>query len=264
MRSSHVVRRGRVGPRVLLVHGFPLDARLWKGQLDGLAEIAQLAAVDLPGFGRSDAPSPLPEALTMDALARGVLETADGLGWPTFVLGGLSMGGYVVLATLRLARARVAGLLLANTRAGADPPGRVEFRRRDAADVLAGGLGDRPTTQAKSLLSPQTHIDLPDVVTLVRDMVADASPAVYAAAQRGMALRPDSTAELAAIDVPTLCVTGADDAVMPPDDTRAMAAAIRESELLVAEHAGHLAPLERAAVVNEAMRRLFDRVEPRR
>ena len=264
MRASSskccVVTRGRVGPRVLLVHGFPLDARMWGAQLDALGDMAQLAAIDLPGFGQSAAPSPLPEALTMDTLAHAVLETADTLGWPTFVLGGLSMGGYVVFATLRLARARIGGVLLANTRAGADPPGRLEFRRRDAADVLAQGLGDRPAAQAKNLLSPQTHIDLPDVVTLVKDMVAGSSPATYAAAQRGMALRPDSTDELIAIDVPTLCVTGADDAVMSPDDTRAMADRIPGAELLVVEHAGHLAPLERPEPVNEALRRLLNRI----
>lgn len=238
------------------MHGFPLDRRQWRAQA---AEPA-VASFDLPGFGSAPPPDPLPEVLTMDALAGAVLAEADRLGFPRFVLGGLSMGGYVALAVLRRARERVAGLILSNTRAEADPPGRVEFRRRDAAEVLASGLGDRPATQAKTLLSPRTHAGAPELVRLVEDMVGAAAPAVYAAAQRGMAARPDATGELGAIDVPTLCLAGADDGVTPAEGMRTMAAAIRGAELVVLADAGHLAPLERPDEANAAIRRLRARV----
>ena len=59
-----------------------------------------------------------------------------------------------------------------------------------------------------------------------------------------MAARPDSTAVLAAADVPVLVVVGEHDTVTPPDEARAMAAAVPGAELVQLPEAGHLSPAE--------------------
>src|SRR5207302_83493 len=56
--------------------------------------------------------------------------------------------------------------------------------------------------------------------------------------------RPDSTATLRAVRVPTLIVVGEDDAVSPPAAAQAMAALIPGAQCHVIPAAGHLAPLE--------------------
>src|SRR5437588_197293 len=56
--------------------------------------------------------------------------------------------------------------------------------------------------------------------------------------------RPDSTATLRAVRVPTLIVVGQDDQVSPPDAAHAMAALIPGARCHLIPAAGHLAPLE--------------------
>ena len=56
--------------------------------------------------------------------------------------------------------------------------------------------------------------------------------------------RPDSTATLRAVRVPTLIVVGQDDEVAPPAAAQAMAALIPGAQCHVIPAAGHLAPLE--------------------
>jgi 3-oxoadipate enol-lactonase len=69
-----------------------------------------------------------------------------------------------------------------------------------------------------------------------------------------MAERPDSTPMLGTIDLPTLVVGGAEDALTPPDELRTLAAAIPGSRLELLEHGGHLSPLERPAAFNHVVR----------
>jgi pimeloyl-ACP methyl ester carboxylesterase len=59
-----------------------------------------------------------------------------------------------------------------------------------------------------------------------------------------MAERPDSVPDLATIDVPTLVITGAEDRLIPPDVTAAIAEGVPGAELLRIEDAGHLSNLE--------------------
>src|SRR6185437_8971200 len=118
--SFHYEETGAAtGLPVILLHAFPLRGAMWQAQAQALADEVGCRVIvpDLRGFGASDAPvGPYP----MDLQARDVLALADHLNLPTFVLGGLSMGGYIAFAVLRLAADRLRGLVLADTRAGAD------------------------------------------------------------------------------------------------------------------------------------------------
>ena len=97
---------------LLLIHAFPLDARMWGGQMGGDHTVAP----DLPGFGATAMPDA--GVLTMASAAARCLEELDAAGLNRAVVCGLSMGGYVAFELLRTAPERIAGLVLANTRAG--------------------------------------------------------------------------------------------------------------------------------------------------
>ena len=106
------------GIPLFLIHGYPLSRALWEPQTAGLADVARVLALDLRGHGGSD---PGPGPYSMSVLAddcRGFLD-ALGIARPV-VLGGLSMGGYVAFEFYRKYPQRIAGLILAATRAGAD------------------------------------------------------------------------------------------------------------------------------------------------
>src|SRR5206468_3138322 len=96
------------GPVVVLLHGFPLNRSMWRGQFGGVGATYRVIAPDLRGHGASDAPAGV---YTMDAMADDVIETLDALGLTEpVVLGGLSMGGYVALSAVALRPERFRGL----------------------------------------------------------------------------------------------------------------------------------------------------------
>jgi len=218
---------------LLLVHAFPVDAQMWAGQLGGPHTIAP----DLPGFGGS---APAEDGvMTMEAGARRCLDALDAAGLDDAVVCGLSMGGYVAFELWRRAPERVAGLVLANTRAGADTPEAAEARRTLAARLRTEGnvlVGSPPP-----LLSDDASVDLWETV---RGWIEDQPAEAIAAAALGMAERPDSTPDLETIGVPTLVITSDRDTLIPADVTSPMADLIPGAWLAVLPGAGHLSNVE--------------------
>ncbi len=222
---------------LLLIHAFPLDARMWEPQLSAFGQALPVVTPHLPGFGGTP---PAGEVMTMAAGAERCLEELDRAGVDRAVVCGLSMGGYVAFELWRRARERFAGLVLANTRAAADTEEGVAARRALAERLRSEGsafLVENPP----ALLSESPTVELRG---FVRGLIADQTADAIAAATLGMAERPDSTEDLAGIDVPTLVVTSSADALIPADVSSPMASQIPGAILAVIQGAGHLTNLE--------------------
>lgn len=244
------------GPAVVLLHAFPMDSALWAGQRRALAAAGyRVVAVDLPGFGGSAAPIEPP---SLDVMADEVADLMDQLGLAEAVVGGLSMGGYVVMALLRRHPGRLRGLVLADTKASADPPEAAANRLRVAADVeSAGSTAALAEAMIPNLLGTTTRASRPAVVDTVRRWIGAQPAAGVAWAQRAMAARPDSSADLAGFGRPVLVIVGEQDTISPLADAQAMAAAARSggSPVTVAEiaGAGHLSAIEDPDAVSRAL-----------
>ena len=173
----------------------------------------------------------------------------DELGIDRAIVGGVSMGGYVAMAVLRRHPERVAGLVLVDTRSGADDAAALD-RRRAAAERADDGDIATGADAIAPLIADGT-------ATAVRDRLAQIAGGVPAAtvgwAQRAMAARPDSTEVLAATGVPVLVVVGEHDAITPPAAARQMAAAAPEAELVELPGVGHLSPAEDPAGFADAV-----------
>lgn len=245
------------GTPLLLVHGFPLDHTMWAEQIDAMAPHARVIAPDLRGFGRSR----LGEnagTITMEQFADDLAAMLDALDVrQPIVLCGLSMGGYIALQFWRKYAARLRGLILCDTRAAADPPEGAAARRAMAERVLSEGPEPQIEAMLPRVLGETTARLHPHLVDGVRRVMMSASAAAIAAAQRGMAERPDMTAALAQIACPTLVLVGREDASSPPAEMRGMASAIPGSRFVEIPSAGHLSPLENPAGVNAAMLEWF-------
>lgn len=234
---------------------------MWQSQLDGLpgpdGRAARVFAPDLPGFG---ATAPSGAAPSLDVPADAVAGMLDAAGIGRAVVGGLSMGGYVALAFARRHPERLAGLLLADTKASADTEPARANRERIAAAVLARD-SVRLLAEEKlesTLLGPAAS---PELVAHVRELIAEAAPAGVAWAQRAMAARGDSFDVLAGLRVPAAVLVGAEDALTPPADARAMFRALPDARLTVIPGVGHLSALEDPAAFDAAVRALLRRVE---
>src|SRR6185295_1082212 len=94
------------GPALLLIPGFPLDARIWRNQLEKLPLNLRLFAPDLRGHGHSPLP---PGPCGIDDYARDLLTLMNEQKVDRFYAAGHSMGGYIVFAMLRMAPQRILG-----------------------------------------------------------------------------------------------------------------------------------------------------------
>src|SRR5690606_8959231 len=107
-----------------------------------------------------------------------------------------------------------------------------------------GGSTAVAESMIDSLLAPGTRARCPEVEADVRTMMLRASVDGIVGAIEAMMQRPDSTPTLGTIDAPTVVITGAEDAIAPVPEARAMAESIRGSVFEVIPEAGHLSNLE--------------------
>jgi pimeloyl-ACP methyl ester carboxylesterase len=240
------------GPVVVLLHGFPFDRSMWAGQTEAIGDLYRVIAPDLRGHGETAAPEGI---YTMDAMADDVMELLDALQLhEPVVLGGLSMGGYIALSAVLRYPARFRGLMLFDTRATADTPEAAKAREQLARRVEeTGSVVEVIEGLVQKLFSPLTRSQHAERMEIILDVMNRMVPRAAASALRGMAARPDRTAALAQITVPTLVIVGEDDVVTPPADARQLAAGLPDARLIVIPNAGHVSPVERPDEVNRAI-----------
>ena len=237
------------GDPIVFVHGFPHRRSLWAPQVGALVDRARCITVDLRGFGESAAGG----TVTMDAYADDVVRLLDQRKVERSVICGLSMGGYVAFAIWRRHPDRVRGMVLMDTKAGADNPEAIA-RRKDMI-TLARERGSAAVADAMiaGMVGKSTREKCPEVVDAVHRMLESAPVDGIIGALEAMMTRPDSTPTLATIDVPTLILVGDEDALTPPKESQIMHEAIRGSRLEVIPSAGHVSNLERPATVNHVL-----------
>ena len=251
---------GAAGPPVLvLLHAFPLDSRMWDPQLSVPPPGWAVLAPDFQGFGGSALDPWAETAPSIDDYAADVLTVLDDLGAARAVFAGLSMGGYVAFALLRRAPGRVAGLVLAATRAAADDAGARAGRAATLATLGRDGIGAIAAAMLPRLLAPPTLAGRPDLAARVTFILESADPRAVDAAVRRLRDRPDSSSLLPGIACPTLVVVGGDDVLTPPGEVEAMAARIPGARFELIAGAGHLVNLESPDAFSAALARFCAR-----
>ncbi len=239
------------GRPVVLIHGFPMDHSIWAQQVQSLAPHGRVITPDLRGFGRS---SVTPGKVTVQQWADDLAAMLDALKiTEPIVLGGLSMGGYVAFRFFEAHRARLAGLILCDTKAAADAPQAAAGRLETAQRLEREGTQFLADTMLSRLLAPATLESKAEVVDHLRQIILAGDPLGYAAASRGLAERPDFTPLLPRIDCPTLLVVGRQDAISTVAEMKAMDRAIPTSRIVEIDGAGHVSPLEAPEEVTAAM-----------
>jgi pimeloyl-ACP methyl ester carboxylesterase len=219
-----------------LLSGALCDAALWRHQIAGLSDFADVRVADLT---RDD---------TIAAMAA---RTLAGLP-PRFALAGLSLGGYVALEIMRRAPERVTKLALLDTTARPDDKGEETFLEPVAGvtERRAGRVGLFTTL----LIHPRRLADR-RLATILGAMAERVGRKAFLRQQRAALQRPDSRPGLADIRCPTLLICGRQDPLAPPVLLEEMAAKIPGAQLLVIEDCGHLSPLEQPEAVTAALRR---------
>lgn len=239
---------------LVLVHGHPFDRSMWRPQVQSARALGwRVVAADLRGYGTSTV---VPGVTPLSTFAEDIAALADHLGVETFVLGGLSMGGQIVLECVRQFPARLRGLVLADTFAQAETAEGRKARNDMADRLLREGMTGYAAEVLGKMVAPHNTVAGEHVARMMRA----APPEGAAAALRGRAERPDYTPLLAGIAVPTLVVVGRDDEYTPVADAEYLHHRIPGSALVVVDGAAHLPNLERPAEFCAALETLLARV----
>lgn len=239
------------GPAVVLIHGFPLQRRMWQPQLEGLSAAGyRVIAPDLPGFGAS---APLPGGATMRGYAEALIDLMDSLSVGRAVIGGMSMGGYVLLELLENHPQRASAALFLLTKASADDAAGKARRTELARAAEEGRLSVVADNFAGLLFAPGTPEEKPQLVNQVRDWMQGASPVGVRDGLLAMRDRNDFSGALARFTLPALVIGAALDLAIPADHSRALVAGLPNARLEMVPGAGHMANLEESDQFNRLL-----------
>ena len=243
------VERGEGSP-VVFLHGYPLDHRMWRPQLEALSRNHRVVLLDLPGFGRA-AESRVPDTLSgfSAEVARGVSAHVSG---PAVVVGH-SFGGYIALQLFRDHPELFAGLVLADTRSEPDTAEAREKRLATVRRSAETGEGVDVEATTRALLAPSTWKAGGPLVEGVRAIVRSARPPSIRGALTAIATRPDLTDTLSKVNVPSLVIWGEEDQLIPPSQTRALVTHLPRGSGVGIRGAGHLPSLEAPDPLIEAL-----------
>lgn len=243
------------GPPVVLLHPFPANHEFWLPVADALATRYRVILPDLRGHGDSDVGE---GPATMEKHAADIACVMDDADVGRAPLVGVSIGGYILFEFWRKLRGRVAALGLCNTKAPADSPAARAVRLQAANDVVDRGTELFFEGMVQKVMAKTTREMRPDLVEGALRMMRKMSPEDVAQVQRGMAARPDSVETLKTINVPTLVITGDEDAMTGVNEAELLRQYIAGSEMRVIPRAGHYSPWEQSEAASKLLRQFLD------
>jgi pimeloyl-ACP methyl ester carboxylesterase len=253
--STQIVERMAVeidgsGEPLIMVHGLGGCSNVFQPQLKALAARFRVIRPDLPGSGRTP---PNGEA-SIAGFVEKLVRMARVLGAEKSHWIGHSMGTIMCqhVATERPSMARSLALFGPLV---APPEANRQALRGRAAQARSEGMAPIAEAIVEGATSADTKANQPVVAAFVRELLMRQPPEGYA--QSCEALAAASPADIERIRVPTLLVTGDEDAIAPPANVRAMQARIGESRIMVFNRCGHWTTLERAAECSGALREFY-------
>ena len=235
---------------VLFFHGFPFDRTMWLEAGSCLKSPCRLIFPDMRGFGKTTLPvsrttSMLQFANDAANLIHYIDDHVTNDNTSKITLCGLSMGGYVALHFVKYFsdhfKGRLAGLILCDTKSQADSEAAAQNRRNRADSLPEKGLATLADAMIPNLFAPQTG---ENPRQNVREMIMRQPIPGVAAADRGMADRPDMTEWLPDFTLPTLVLCGEQDMISPVEEIKCMSEQLPNSRFIAIPNAGHLPPIE--------------------
>lgn len=275
---NHVYRDGE-GIPVILIHGFPVDHRMWDRCATAMMERSDaqeltqypIWAPDMQGAGASPVPSiaesgqvapdgALPDAL--DLVADAYVDLLREAGYEQAIWVGLSMGGYVVLDIQRRYPETVAGIALLDTKGDADSE-----QARASRIAIAHECVERHTTDPV-MFFVDVHDDdssvkkSPEYIAQFSEWIREQQPAGIAWRELMAAGRPDLNDQFATITAPSAIICGEEDPSSGPEVMLPLAKQMIYSAAVMStiEDCGHFSAWERPEIVAQALHNLIARV----
>jgi len=228
---------------LVFIHGSGGDHTTWIQQYTPLKGVFNIAALDLPGHGRSEGPG----EQEVTAYVEWVKKTLDALEIVKPVLIGHSLGAAICLSfVIRYATAAAAVVPVGGGLRMPVNPMILEGLKQDPAAVI--GLA------AKFSVAKQNRERLSDLILQSLSLVDPGILHGDFSACNGL----DITEAVAAIRIPALVLCGAEDKMTPPSLSQAIRDGIPGARLALIGGAGHFVMLENPEAFNEALTAFVD------
>ena len=244
------------GAPLVFLHAFPLNHKMWHGQMEEFENDWNVLAPNARGFGNTMPfpTSPADGGPSIAQMADDLNAFLDALKISEpVVLCGLSMGGYTALNFMREYSHRVRALVLCDTRADADGTEALAKREENIRLVREQGSWNLAEKMTEVLLGKTTHEHNPELILQVLQWSADQTVTTIADALAALRDRLDMTNSLREIRVPTLLIFGEEDAIVPQAAIQALQQGVAGARLEMIDGAGHLPNLEQPRKFNSAL-----------
>lgn len=226
---------------LVLVPGLMCNEVVWAGVMSQLSAIATCQVVD---HGMASSLPQMASQLLAQAPAR-------------FALAGHSMGARVALEVFRQAPERVSRIALLDTgylplATGVAGQSEIAKRQQLLHTARTQGVRAMASQWVQGMVHPHRLADAALIEAIVA-MFERQSADHFEAQISALLARPDASAVLQSLNVPTLIACGDHDAWAPLAQHQAMQALVPHALLAVFPHAGHMAPMERPQAVAQVL-----------
>jgi pimeloyl-ACP methyl ester carboxylesterase len=244
------------GAPLLFLHGFTLDRRMWRRQVEALSDRYRVVTYDARGFGLSALPGTDPYRHCDDAAA-----LCEALDLRHVVVIGHSIGAHQLLE-LALERPDLIGAWVGICSSGlATVPFSDDLRTMFAALRLAArekGLEEAKRAWAEaSWFAPAR--ERPELAKELDDMLADYSGWHWTHDNPAKNTEPPAAARLAELRPPALVISGGRDLPYNHQVASALLTGISGASELWLPAAGHMANMEQPAPIDRAIADFADR-----
>ena len=233
-------------PVLLLSNSLGTGLGMWEDQMPVLERHFRILRYDQRGHGRSPAP---PGPYSIEELATDAVALLDRFELQRVSFCGASMGGMTGMWLAIHAPERIDRLVLCCTSAHIPP--RERWLER-AATVRSKGMEAVADASLERWFTPAFRGRKPETAERLKRGLLEIDPEGYAGCCEALA-ETDLRPQLATIRTPTLVITGEDDLSTPPDQGRLIAEQVEKGSCLMLSPARHLANVERAEEVNQAL-----------
>lgn len=244
-------------PIIIFIHGFPLNKSMWDKQVKALKDNYRVIAYDIRGHGNSEVGT---VNFSIDLFVNDLLSFMDTLEIEKTILCGLSMGGYIALNAVENHPERFNALVLSDTNCTADTSEAKEKRMNTIESIKENGLDKFANDLIINLFAAESFKKNSEEIPVVKEMIVKTTTQSLFKSLHALAGRKETCSKLTEIKVPVLILVGEEDKITPPEVASALQEKIKDSQLSIIEHAGHLSNMENEDEFNNQLMKFIGNI----
>jgi pimeloyl-ACP methyl ester carboxylesterase len=239
---------GRGDPLVLIM-GLRRNAEWWIHQIPTLAKSFQVVVFDNRGAGRSDKPE---MAYSIGLFAEDTKELMTSLGIPRAHILGISMGGYIAQELAIRYPKMGRGLILGCTSPGGRRAVPMSQDRLARFTAIQGLSPEQILRKDMDIYFSNQYVEAnPEKIgRFIEFSLRHYQPPEAFQRQFAACLAHDTVDRLQAITQPTLILSGDDDPLVPPENSRILKELIPQAELVFFPQGRHCFFMEKPELFN--------------